>query len=160
MKEIPLTRGCVAIVDDEDYEFLSLWKWYALEQPHTHYACRDIRVDGKKKTIWMHRIINQTPDGFLTDHKNGNGLDNRKENLRSVTHAENMVNCGRHATGRYSKYRGVTWHKHDKVWIAQITVNYRTIYLGRFATEEAARDAYIAKRNELRPGQLVRQENV
>lgn len=157
MKTIPLTRGCVAIVDDEDYEFLAQWKWYALKQPNTYYAARDIRVNGKKKTVWMHRLINNTPDGFLTDHKNGDGLDNQKTNLRTATHQQNMFNSARHKKWS-SKYRGVSWHILNKRWVAQITVNRCHMNLGSFTTEEAARDAYIAKRDEMRPGQFIRTE--
>jgi hypothetical protein len=157
MRLIPLTRGQFAKVDDEDFEFLSQWKWHALKQPHTFYAARNVTVDGKRKTIWMHRVVNKTPEGLLTDHKNGDGLDNQRHNLRSATHQDNMVNCARHRAGS-SKYRGVSWHVSNRCWIAQITINYRYIYIGRFETEEEAHAAYQAKRQELRAGQLIRTE--
>lgn len=158
-KLIPLTRGQFATVDDEDFEFLSQWKWHALKQPKTYYAARNVKVDGKKITIWMHRLINSTPDDLLTDHINGNGLDNRRANLRSVTHQDNMINCARHARG-ISKYRGVSWHIRTNRWIAQITVDGRNRWLGSFLSEKAAHDAYVAARARLRAGKIIRTEEV
>jgi hypothetical protein len=154
---IPLTRGQFAIVDDEDFEFLAQWKWHALKQPKTHYAARTVKIEGRKTTIWMHRLINGTPDGSLTDHINGDGLDNRRENLRSVTHQDNMINCARHVSGS-SRFRGVSWHIRQGCWIAQITVDRKNIYLGRFSTELAAHEAYTAARGRLRAGKIIRME--
>ncbi|RVT95213.1 Fis family transcriptional regulator [Rhodovarius crocodyli] len=155
MAMIELTLGQQAIVDDEDYPILSQWKWHALKQPRTYYAARDVKIDGKRVTIWMHRLINQTPVGLLTDHINGNGLDNRRVNLRSVTHHDNMVNCARHKAGS-SRFRGVSWHGPNRRWVAQITHNYKNIYIGAFLTEEEAAAAYEARRLELRPGKIMR----
>jgi hypothetical protein len=157
MKLLPLSRGEFAKVDDADFEWLSQWKWHALKQPNTFYACRTVKDGGRKSTIWMHRAINQTPDGAKTDHINGDGLDNRRSNLRSVTHQENMINCARHKSGS-SRFRGVSWHVRQNRWIAQITVDYRNIYLGVFDTEEAAHDVYTAARARLRAGQIIRTE--
>jgi len=157
MKMIPLTRGLFAMVDDDDYDRLMLNKWYAAKQPKTFYAARTIVVDGKKTNIWMHREINETPDGLFTDHKDGDGLNNQKANLRSVTHQDNMVNCARHKIGS-SRYRGVSWHISNRAWIAQITINRRNIYVGSFPTEDEARAAYDIKRSELRAGQLIRKD--
>lgn len=155
---IPLTKGQFAIVDDEDFEFLSQWKWYAMKQPKTYYAARDVKRGGRK-TIWMHRVINGTPDDLLTDHINGDGLDNRRANLRSVTHQDNMINCARHVRGS-SKYRGVSWHVRQNCWVAQITVDRRNVYLGRFANEDAAYAAYLDARAKYRAGKIIRQEQV
>lgn len=158
-KRIALTRGQFAIVDDEDFEFLSQWKWHALKQPKTYYAARTIKVDGRKATVWMHRLINDTPIGSLTDHINGDGLDNQRKNLRSVTHQDNMINCARHVAGS-SRFRGVSWHIRQGCWIAQITVDRKNLYLGRFNTEQAAHEAYIAARDRLRSGKIIRMEKV
>ena len=155
MKNIPLTRGQFAIVDDDMFEYISQWKWHALKQPHTYYAARNVTKNKKKETIWMHRIINKTSSDKKTDHINGNGLDNRKKNLRSATHQENMINCARWVEGS-SKYRGVSWHCGNKKWYAQITVNYKNLYVGSFDTEKQAKLAYDAKRSEIRAGQLIR----
>ena len=154
-KLIPLTQGKFAIVDAEDYDHLMQWKWYVNKRRNISYAVRDIVVDGKKKSIWMHRLINDTPEHLLTDHINGEGLDNRKANLRSVTHQENMINCGRWKKGG-SKYRGVSWHKSNKCWIAQITVNCKNTWIGSYKTELEAKTAYDVKRAEVRKNQITR----
>lgn len=156
---IPLTKGCAAIVDIADYDFLMQWKWHAYTKPKTKsaYAVRTTKKSGKKETIWMHRLINSTPSGLFTVHINGNGLDNRRVNLRTATHQENMVNCARWKSGS-SKYRGVSWHVSNKRWVAQITVNYKNIYIGAFATELEAKEAYDTFRKEIRRGQIIRED--
>jgi len=141
MRKIKLTKNQYALVDNDDYDFINKWKWYAMKQPNTYYACRDVRRRGKKRTLWMHRLINKTPRKLKTDHINGNGIDNRKKNLRTATHQQNMINSVRRKK-LYSKYRGVTWHKRNQVWMAQITMNYKNVYLGDFKTEKAASNAY------------------
>lgn len=156
-KSIPLTRGHVALVDDADFEWLSQFKWHAMKQPHTFYATRSARKNGKKFTVWMHREINETPDRLKTDHINGDGLDNRKANLRSVTHQDNMINNARH-TAKRPQYRGVSWHKRQEKWLAQITVNCRNIYIGIFQTAELASAAYEVKRAEVRNGKITRED--
>ena len=157
MKQIPLTRGNVALVDDADFAWLSKWKWHAFRGTanRTFYACRTEKSGGKKRTVWMHREINQTPDDMVTDHINGNGLDNRRGNLRSATHAENMINNDRHV--RTDKPRGVSWHKSNRCWIAQITIDRRNIYLGRFDNPVDAARAYELRRAELRAGQIFKE---
>lgn len=155
MKRIPLTCGKFAIVDDCDYDFISQWKWYAAKQPKTFYAARSVKFLGMKKTYWMHRLINKTPENKITDHINGNGLDNRRKNLRSVTHQENMINNKRHKTGS-SKYRGVSWHSRSLTWIAQITVNGKNKWIGTFDTEYGAYKAYLAARAKLQTGKIYK----
>lgn len=155
MKLVPLTRGLFAKVDDQDFDAVSKWKWHAFQgsRNKTFYAVRSERIGGRKVTIWMHRFINETPDGFVTDHRNGDGLDNQRGNLRSATHQENMVNNSRHVS---RNPRGVSWHKSNKCWVAQITVNRKNIYIGRFQSSEEAARAYETKRAELRPGEIYR----
>ena len=92
MKLIPLSKGKVAIVDDEDYHFLMMFKWHASEQGNSKadYACTKIRTAYKKyKKLWMHRIVTKCPDGLVVDHLNSETLDNRKQNLEVVTLEEN-----------------------------------------------------------------------
>ena len=148
-KKIKLTQGYEAIVDDDDYEFLSQWSWYINKRRYIVYALRDIRVGGKKRHLWMHRVINNTPDDLYTDHINGNGLDNRRSNLRTVTHQQNMLNTRVRKKAKYSKHRGVTWHKLNKKWYSQITVDRKNVYLGSFDTEEEAKAVYDAYRKEV-----------
>lgn len=154
---IPLTQGQFAIVDAEDYEFLNQWKWYAERAENTFYAVRDIRVDGKKKNVRMHRLVDNTPAGLFTDHIDGNGLNNTKKNLRPVTHQENMINNKRWKQNK-SGHRGVSWHKTEKMWYAQITVNSKNIYIGRFHEISDAVAAYEKKRSEVRANQITREE--
>lgn len=89
MKEIPLTRGYVALVDDEDYNWLNQWKWCA---DGNGYATRSVGGKRTQKKLYMHRLVNKTPEGLQTDHINRNRCDNRKENLKAVTPKENQQN--------------------------------------------------------------------
>src|SRR5574343_411505 len=125
MKEIQLSQGKVAIVDDEDYDYLNQWKWYAAERKcGIWYATRNIRKDGKVRIIPMHRVILNTPKGMDTDHINGDGLDNRRSNLRSCTHMENICNPNRSLSPtKSSRFKGVYWHKGEKIWRAKLRFN-------------------------------------
>ena len=142
VKQIPLTQGKFAIVDDADCQWLNQFKWCAYKGNSTYYA---IRGDGKRNTIRMHREILNSPKGLCTDHRNGNGLDNRRKNLRVCTNAENLQNQTKRARCT-SKYKGVTTYsvvKHRKrPWLAQITFNNKHINIGYFASEESAARAY------------------
>lgn len=137
MKEIKLTRGKVAIVDDEDYPQLSKLKWtFAQAGTKSGYAMHYYREGAKVKAIIMHRLVMGAMCGEILDHKNGNGLDNRKENLRFCTAGENA----RNKRPRDGKYKGVT--ASGKKWAAQITYKRTHFYLGTFDTPEAAALAY------------------
>jgi hypothetical protein len=138
MKEIKLSQGKVALVDDDDYAWLSQWNWhYALG-----YARSNImQPDGRRQSVFMHRKILEPPDHLVTDHVNRNGLDNRRSNLRSVTHAENMLNCGARKTSS-SKYKGVSFRAAAGKWVAQIQFNKKLIFLGFFDSESDAAKCY------------------
>jgi hypothetical protein len=139
MKIIPLSQGLFALVSDEDFEFLSQWKWYAAKCKAGYYARRMEQMNGKRTLIYMHRVVTNAPLGMEPDHKNHNTLDNRRENLQLGTHTDNMRNA-RFPFGKTSKgYRGVRLFQ-GKWWRAQIEVNNKSVHLGTFATaEEAAR---------------------
>lgn len=140
MREIILTRGFVALVDDADFEVLSRWKWTACKKG---YAYRLERVDGRKKKIPMHRFLMglDKGDAMHVDHINGNPLDNRRANLRLCTASENACNRRRYRDSK-SGYKGVTWSKAANKWKAQIRIQGRLIYLGVYAAAEDAFDAY------------------
>lgn len=141
-KKIKLTQNKYAIVDDNDYDYLSQFKWYASKTKNTFYAMRNSSmIKGKRKKILMHREIMQPIDGFIIDHINHNGLDNRKSNLRFCTKQQNNCNILRRKKFT-SKYRGVHWASYANKWRAQITVNKKPIYLGLFNTEEDAAISY------------------
>lgn len=138
MKKIPLTQGKFAIVDDEDFEFLSQWNWYYLNG----YAVRSFK--GSK--ILMHRVINKTPDYLQTDHINRNRLDNRKINLRNATVSENQTN--RLSLYNTTGYRGVFRGK-GGAWRVRIQVKGEKINIGSFKSIKEAAIAYNKKALEI-----------
>lgn len=142
MKQIPLTQGKFALVDDEDYDFLMQWKWNAKKGCDTFYAVRHSPTqDGVRSTIWMHRALTSTStERKFVDHKDGNGLNNQRYNLRSCTHAENVRNS-RRCKSNTSGYKGVTLHK-DGRWAARVMFQYKRRFLGYFQNKEDAALAY------------------
>ena len=137
-KEIPLTKGKVALVDDVDYEFLMQWKW------HYHsrgYAARSGPRGEGRKMFLMHRVIIGNPGGFLIDHVNQNRLDNRRLNLRACSKAENMRNAP--ARKGTSSFKGVSWSSKSKEWVAHIRTD-KAInkFLGAFSCEKQAAVAW------------------
>jgi hypothetical protein len=140
-KEIELTQGKVAIVDDEDYEWLNQWHWYAAKYGKTFYAARNEGTFPLKKTIYMHCVIMNTPAGMRIDHKDLNGLNNTRNNLRNSTHAQNKQNAGKYSNNT-SGYKGVSWHKRIEKYTAQIVVNGKRINLGYFYDLKDAALAY------------------
>ncbi len=136
MKEIKLTQGKVAVVDDEDYEYLNQFGWY-----FNVYAVRMISINGEQKKIWMHRLINNTPDGLETDHINHNRLDNRRDNLRTVIKAQNQQNRLPNKNAG-SIYKGVCFQEREKKWRARIQVNGEMINLGYSNSEKDMARAY------------------
>lgn len=140
-KKIPLTKGKTALVDDEDYAELSKYSWHAIRNRHTWYARRGEWRDGNQHIIRMHRQILDAPPNKDVDHINRNGLDNRKENLRFCTNAQNQANK-RPQTGASSKFKGVSLRKQTGKWQAYIKKNGDQHYLGVFDDEEGAARAY------------------
>jgi len=147
MKEIPLTQGKVALVDDEDFEWLNQWKWtaYIPRSGHTVYAYRHIH-DGHayKRSIRMHRLIMGVEDdpSRNVDHINHNGLDNRRSNLRFATQQQNLQNARKRRSGVCS-FKGVR-KRPKRNWQAYITLEGRFVTLGSFPTAEQAARAYDA----------------
>ncbi len=143
MREIPLTQGKFALVDDDDYEKLSRHKWNVTKSRNTFYAGRTDRTTGRKLNIKMHReILGLTQyDGKLSDHKNRNGLDNRKNNLRIATFSLNNYNRKKNKNNT-SGYRGVRWYPRNKKWCAFIRINCEKKYLGIFRNIVDAAKAY------------------
>jgi hypothetical protein len=146
MKEIPLTKGKIALVDDADYErVVALGKWCASQHSRTAWYAKK-RISGpdraSRKIIIMHRfILGLSEPRPLVDHVNGNGLDNRRENLRLATQSQNQQNRGP-SYGR--KLKGVCFDKSDGRWLASIRINGISRSLGRFGTPEEAARAYDA----------------
>jgi hypothetical protein len=130
-KQIQLSMGKFAIVDDDDYEWLIQWKW-----------SYDGRYAQRRVGIRMHRVIVQASDGIEVDHINGDPLDNRRCNLRAANSTQNKCNCGKRNMPTTSHYKGVSWHMQRKCWVAQIAIDRRHIYLGLFQSEIEAAKAY------------------
>jgi len=149
--QIPLSQGKVALVSPEDYHFLIQHKWCARASKHNHYAVRSIPSNTKFKctTIPMHRVILSRMVGCELlrtehcDHISGNGLDNRRENLRICTNAENSRNR-KSQRGSSSQYKGASWRKDSEKWQSNIQVDGKTLYLGCFTSEVQAAKAYDA----------------
>lgn len=141
MKKIQLTQGKVALVDDEDLAELSKFKWCASKIGNTFYAIRNLSTE-PRRTILMHREILKTPKNLETDHRDGNGLNNQKENLRVATRSQNLQNRGKYKNNS-SGYKGVYWNKIAKKWIVRIKIKNNNIYLGCFPDKIKAHKAYI-----------------
>ena len=151
MIEIPLTQGQVALIDDEDYELVSQYKWYAQWNPDTQsfYAVTKIRKpDGTRDMLRMHRLVMNAKKGEYVDHINHDTIDNQKENLRLCSCSENLYNQGKRSNNT-SGCKGVSWHKRNKKWQALIRVSGKRIHLGLFATKEEAYTAYCNAALEL-----------
>jgi len=142
VRGIPLTQGKIAIVDDEDYEWLMQWKWGARHDAWNCYASRTAYPNGRNGTegrnhsnitVNMHREIMgcKPKDGIIVDHINRNCLDNRKVNLRIAAPSINGYNCRMHRDNS-SGYRGVFWHKKSRKWMAQFLYHGEHIYCGSF----------------------------
>lgn len=151
MKEIPVrnTGGeyLVALVDDENYEFLSKYKWKT-HQPRPHMNCYAIAfIHEQRKYVPMHRLIMNTPDDLVVDHKDHNGLNNQKYNLRNCTSAQNAINKKKRTRGKSSsKYIGVNLDKKSKRWRCGVsyTINRKciTMHGGTFDKEIQAAVRY------------------
>lgn len=139
MREIILTRGHYAQVDDEDFEWLSQFKWYC----GNGYAMRGVvdPVTKKQRTIYMHHEIMKPSPGYEVDHVNGRGTDNQRENLRIALHQQNGANK-RPQKGK--RFKGLCWNKQLAKWQAHIGVNGKVLYLGLYTSEREAALAYDA----------------
>jgi len=167
-RRIPLTQGKFAIVDPEDYAWLSQYKWYARKNGPSYYAARTCNIDGRKYNLHMHREILKlklypepclsgvvlissawtktdtlSPD-FVIDHINNNGLDNRKVNLRIVTQRQNCWNSRAKFRSRSSRYKGASWHSKMNKWVSKISIDGKSVHLGYFDSEIPAARAYDA----------------
>lgn len=139
--EIRLTQGKVAIIDDEDLPLVSQHKWYAHACRRTFYATTNIVVPGKRTILRMHRLILAAKPGQEVDHIDGDGLNNRRANIRLCLQSQNAMNHRKKLNSK-SMYKGVTMYPRKSPWQANIAVNGTRIYLGSFTSETAAALAY------------------
>jgi hypothetical protein len=149
MALIPVGRNQYAIVDDDDYEFLMQWEWHAELQRNAafvrYYVMRMEGPRGDSHRIYMHREILKAPKGILVDHGDGDGLNNRRSNIRLATKSNNQWNRGP-SRRNTSGHKGITWDKSMQKWKAALmhTENgsKRTINIGRYESKEEALRAY------------------
>lgn len=136
-KEIQLTQGKIAIVDDDDFEIVEKMKWCTQRIGKKFYAVS--KLFGKR--IYMHSFIMKPPKGFVTDHADNDGLNNQRINLRVCTRSQNSANqaiSGINASG----YKGIHWREHKKKYQVYICVERKIHYLGYYSNKEDAAHAY------------------
>lgn len=148
---IPIRYGEV-LVSEEDAALVHAHPWRV---DSLGYAVRTV---SKGVFEYLHRAVNRTPDGLVTDHINGKRLDNRRENLRSVTFAENLRNRSKNSNNK-SGYKGVSWNTKSKKWLAYITLNGKTTYLGGFENRLDAARAY-ERASPLYHGKMARPQTI
>jgi hypothetical protein len=140
MKTIPLTRGYETIVDDDVYVWASKHKWHAAGTTKI-YAIRKV----KRKQVALHRVIMDAKPAGLVDHKSGNSLDNRRENLRIADHSQNAAN----RPPKAGRLKGIHWDKRSKSWRYDITCRQKKYRKSGFSTPELAMLAHLARAKEL-----------
>lgn len=147
-REIPLSQGMVALVDAADADFLNQWKWCATggdgngAKEVKFYAYRVETINGKQKGFMMHRVLMNAPAEKYVDHKDGNSLNNTRENLRLCTNQQNSLNSGAHKRDNAtSQFKGVCWDRKLRKW----RVGFRGKYVGIFNLEIEAAKAYDEK---------------
>ena len=158
MKYIPLTQGKVALVDDEDFEWLNQWKWQASKTRNKFYV---IRAGSKHiPRVLMHRLILglKKGDGIVSDHKDDNGLNNQRYNLRKCTNSQNHQNQAPTGLGT-SKYKGVSHCSNCNGWQVHIKHNGKSVWLGNYKNEIEAARVYDKKAKEIF-GEFARLNNV
>jgi hypothetical protein len=150
MKKIKLTKNKYALVDDEDFDELNQYKWFAHKKRNNkYYSIRTVwmKMEKTKKTIRMHRVIMNCSDDKIVDHKDGNGLNNQRENLRICTNLQNQGNRKLNKNNT-SGIRGVYLRKDDKKWEANIRINNKTKHLGIFTDKLEAKNVYTKAAKE------------
>ena len=145
MKELLMDNGMVSLVDDEDFEFLSQFHWKATPR-HNGRTSQHWYAEVR---LYIHRFLLDAPPGVLVDHKNGNTLDNRKENLRLCSVEQNRRNSQKRGSVTTSRYKGVSWSKTAKKWTMQIQNGRMPRKAAFFDNEEDAARAYDVAAREL-----------
>ncbi|MFH1370644.1 MAG: AP2 domain-containing protein [Planctomycetota bacterium] len=140
-RRIYLGDGEWTILDKEDYYRLNHYKWFLTGRLHKFYAARTIKDGGRTIITRMHRDIMNPPPKLLVDHRNCDGLDNRRENLRLATKSQNAYNS-RKRNNTSSRYIGVHLRKNNGRWEAQIRHHEKRMWLGSFKNEIDAARAY------------------
>ncbi len=137
MKQVSLTKGKIAFVDDADFPLVANQKWCASKGGNGLWYA--LQSHWRKPRLRMHQVIMGI--GIRVDHKNRNGLDNRRRNLRPATRSQNQANRGRQRNNK-SGFKGVSWDKQKGKWRAVITIGRKQIFVGRFSARKSAANAY------------------
>jgi hypothetical protein len=145
MKTIELTQGQIALIDDNMYDRLSYFSWYALKVKRklrvAYYVRTNFKINGILTSLSMHQLIMGMPSNTEIDHADGNGLNNQISNLRLCTHIQNSRNR-RKLPNLTSKYKGVSFHSQTNRWVSHIRINKKLVHLGYFKSEKNAAIAY------------------
>ena len=149
MKEIPLTKGYIALVDDEDYGQVSSFNWYTWIDRRKDGTIRNVYAisnrgkGASRTTLKLHRFLMGVIDPKIDiDHKDHNGLNCCRTNLRVCTRSQNCQNRRVKHVRNTSGFKGVSWHRGQKSWYAQIMINGKQKALGDFQNIEDAAIAY------------------
>ena len=146
MITIPLTKGCVTVIDDADLALVSMHKWHARRNHYRGmYAATNVRVDGptrKYRTALMHRLLMGALQSDVIDHKNRDGLDNRRDNLRVANRSLNAANSKHRADRSTSQYRGVYLERDTGKYRSEIRVNGKLLRFGRHVDPVVAARLY------------------
>lgn len=156
METLQLSQGYVAVVDDEDFERVAAFKWHACVQRRRDGSIRMVYArrtqcspGGGRTKQYLHRVIlGLTDPRVKVDHRSHDGLDNRRENLRICTNAENRWNSRKPCGALTSQYKGVHLNKRKNKWYASMTIKNRQLYLGYFDIESDAAAAYDSAARE------------
>ncbi len=132
MKEVSLTQGYVALVDDGDYDWAMQYKWQVRRCGTKLYASRCTPGNpSERRTLYMHRELLNPIRGILCDHVDGDGLNNQRENLRAATRSQNGANAGMRPNNT-SGFKGVGWQSRLGKWRARLKIGRRSLHLGLF----------------------------
>jgi hypothetical protein len=149
MKEIQLTQGKVAYIDDDDFDRVSKYKWRAYKCRYTYYAITRYEHTPPYSQVSLHRFLMDCDKDKVVDHIDGDGLNNQKSNLRIVSIQQNCSNRINLMKNNTSGYRGVYWKLPHKRWNSCIRFKGKLFYIGNFNTPEEAARAYDKKAKEL-----------
>lgn len=146
---LELTQNLVALLDVEDVPLVEPYAWFARRAKYTHYVMAYLRgADGRATSLGLHRLLMNPPEGMAVDHINGDGLDNRRVNLRIVTVAENNMNS-RVRRDSQSGIKGAYFNRKTGNYYSHIKRDGRRVHLGTFATAEEAAIAYARASKQL-----------